>query len=167
MEMPNQNLNQNLPTKPKLPPKPKRAGMKSPIIAGLVAGVVIASIVWWVVLRKQSDSEVKSQQIETQEEQTTEDENVTDQEIEEETEGEDYVVQSGDTLSSIAAEFDIDDWRDIAKANDLEEPYDLYVGQELTIPTGKTKGENTEGYSENDYDYDDDYDYDEYEGEIP
>ncbi len=44
-----------------------------------------------------------------------------------------YIVEPGDTLSSIGAKFNID-WQDIAKANGLEEPYELQVGQELIIP---------------------------------
>lgn len=135
--------------KPKLPPRPRKSGMKGSIIAGLIVGVVIASVFWWVVLRRQTNSEVKSQQTETQEQQTNK-EDITGQDSEEKATGETYVVQSGDTLSSIAVKFDIADWRDIAKTNNLEEPYSLTVGQKLIIPTGKTKGESTGGYSEYD-----------------
>ncbi len=136
-------------TKPKLPPKPRKSGMKGPIIAGLVVGVVIASIFWWVVLRKQTSSEVKSQQTETQE-QETEYKDTTDQDTSGEVTGETYIVKSGDTLSSIAVKFDIEDWRDLARANNLEEPYSLKVGDELIIPTGETKGESTGEYKEYD-----------------
>lgn len=47
-----------------------------------------------------------------------------------------YVVQSGDSLAAIAQEVYGDPtlWRDIARANDLEEPYNLTVGDTLDIP---------------------------------
>jgi len=46
-----------------------------------------------------------------------------------------YNVKSGDNLYSIGIKFGVN-WKDIAKANNLEEPYNLTVGQELTIPKG-------------------------------
>jgi hypothetical protein len=50
--------------------------------------------------------------------------------------GETYVVQSGDTLASIAADFygnaSLDDF--LAEANGITDPESLAVGQELTIP---------------------------------
>lgn len=50
--------------------------------------------------------------------------------------GETYVVQSGDTLASIAAEFygnaSLDDF--LAEANGITDPESLAVGQELIIP---------------------------------
>lgn len=47
-----------------------------------------------------------------------------------------YVVQSGDSLASIAQEVygDPTRWREIARANDLNEPYALTVGESLRIP---------------------------------
>ena len=50
--------------------------------------------------------------------------------------GQRYVIQSGDSLASIAQEVygDPTRWRDIARANDLDEPYALTVGQPLRIP---------------------------------
>jgi nucleoid-associated protein YgaU len=50
--------------------------------------------------------------------------------------GSQYVVQSGDSLAAIAQEVYGDPtlWRDIARANDLEEPYSLTVGDTLAIP---------------------------------
>jgi len=47
-----------------------------------------------------------------------------------------YVVQSGDSLAAIAQEVYGDPtlWREIAQANDLEEPYSLTVGDTLDIP---------------------------------
>jgi len=47
-----------------------------------------------------------------------------------------YVIQSGDSLASIAQEVygDPTRWREIARANDLDEPYALTVGESLRIP---------------------------------
>lgn len=154
MEIPNQNLNQDLSTKPKLPVRPKKSGIKGPIIAGLVVGIVVTSIFWWVILRKSEPSEIKGQQTMPQES-TSESE--TDQQTGEKIEGETYTVKYGDTLSSIAAKFDMD-WRDIAKANNLEEPYSLQVDQELIIPTSEVKGESQ---------FAPDKEYDEWGEEIP
>jgi LysM repeat protein len=50
-----------------------------------------------------------------------------------ETEGEVYVVQSGDTLSSLAERFDTT-VEAIVEANDLENPDLIIVGDELVIP---------------------------------
>ena len=40
-----------------------------------------------------------------------------------------YVVESGDTLSTIADEFPGVTWQDIASANNLQDPYALSIGQ--------------------------------------
>lgn len=50
--------------------------------------------------------------------------------------GSEYVIQSGDSLASIAQEVYGDPtlWREIAQANDLSEPYALSVGDTLDIP---------------------------------
>jgi len=50
--------------------------------------------------------------------------------------GNEYVIQSGDSLASIAQEVYGDPtlWREIAQANDLSEPYALTVGDTLDIP---------------------------------
>lgn len=50
--------------------------------------------------------------------------------------GNEYVIQSGDSLASIAQEVYGDPtlWRQIAQANDLNEPYALTVGDTLDIP---------------------------------
>src|SRR5690606_3120987 len=47
-----------------------------------------------------------------------------------------YTVQDGDTLASIAEEHlgSADQWQVIARANDISDPNQLEVGQELTIP---------------------------------
>ena len=44
-----------------------------------------------------------------------------------------YTVQTGDSLTGIAAEFEVE-WQDIAAANDIQEPYTIYRGQRLVIP---------------------------------
>jgi LysM repeat protein/uncharacterized protein YvpB len=46
-----------------------------------------------------------------------------------------YVVQSGDTLSGIAARFNLD-WTEIAALNGLSAPYTIYPGQQLLLPGG-------------------------------
>ncbi|MDZ4711746.1 MAG: LysM peptidoglycan-binding domain-containing protein [bacterium] len=50
--------------------------------------------------------------------------------------GKTYVVKSGDTLSKIAKEFygDANKYMDIAKANNIDNPDKINVGQELNIP---------------------------------
>ncbi len=50
--------------------------------------------------------------------------------------GRSYVIQSGDSLAAIAQDVygDPTKWRDIARANDLSEPYSLTVGESLRIP---------------------------------
>jgi LysM repeat protein len=56
-------------------------------------------------------------------------------------EGGEYTVQSGDTLSSIAeAELGSQDrWQEIARANDIENPDRIFEGQKLTIPAGQSE----------------------------
>ncbi len=49
--------------------------------------------------------------------------------------GEGYVVQRGDRLASLAASWGVS-VRALAKANQLEAPYLIYVGQVLRIPAG-------------------------------
>lgn len=53
-----------------------------------------------------------------------------------EAEGQTYVVQAGDTLRGIAERFYDDPTLDdlIAEANDITDPTQLRIGQELTIP---------------------------------
>jgi len=48
-----------------------------------------------------------------------------------------YVVKEGDTLGDIAEEQlgSKEDWKIIARANDIENPDMIYVGQRLTIPS--------------------------------
>ena len=61
--------------------------------------------------------------------------------------GEEYVVQEGDTLASIAKEKlgSEDKWQSIAEANGLENPDQLQVGQSLIIPSSdEMNSEETE-----------------------
>jgi LysM repeat protein len=44
-----------------------------------------------------------------------------------------YTVKSGDTLSGIAAKYDVT-WQEIAKANKIKSPYVIVRGQVLVIP---------------------------------
>lgn len=53
-----------------------------------------------------------------------------------------YTVKSGDTLAGIGDEFGVD-YKIIAEANGLEEPYSLDVGQELKIPGVKKPATET------------------------
>jgi LysM repeat protein len=53
-----------------------------------------------------------------------------------------HVVTSGETISSIAFDFDID-WQDIATANNLKDPYTIFVGQSLCIPASTTSTTTT------------------------
>ncbi len=54
-----------------------------------------------------------------------------------------HSVASGETLSSIAVKYDVD-WTVIATANNLKEPYSIFVGQSLCIP-GSTTSTSTTG----------------------
>ncbi|MGH7791852.1 MAG: LysM peptidoglycan-binding domain-containing protein [Thermodesulfobacteriota bacterium] len=54
-----------------------------------------------------------------------------------------YIVKEGDTLATIAEQHlgSQDQWSVIAKANNLEDPDRIFVGQRLTIPSGDTGSE--------------------------
>ena len=47
-----------------------------------------------------------------------------------------YEVQKGDTLSSIAKKFDVEDWKVIAQQNNIQDVTKLQIGQKLTIKGG-------------------------------
>jgi len=57
-----------------------------------------------------------------------------------------YTVQSGDSLSKISVTFDIS-IAELASANNLKEPYTLYVGQKLCIPGSTTTATGTSSTS--------------------
>lgn len=44
-----------------------------------------------------------------------------------------HTVKAGETLSSIASLYDVT-WQEIAEANNLQDPYTIFVGQVLCIP---------------------------------
>jgi len=46
-----------------------------------------------------------------------------------------HTVTAGETLSSIADEYGVT-WQELAQANNLKDPYTIYVGQVLCIPQG-------------------------------
>jgi len=54
-----------------------------------------------------------------------------------------YTVKAGDALAAIGAQFNVD-FKTIAEANDLKEPYNLEVGQQLKIPGVKKTGTTTD-----------------------
>lgn len=45
-----------------------------------------------------------------------------------------YTVKSGDSISKIAKELGLSDWKKFAEHNGLEEPYIIHPNQELKIP---------------------------------
>ena len=49
-----------------------------------------------------------------------------------------YTVKKADTIQSLAKKSKVD-WRDLAKLNDIEEPYSLEVGQKILLPTLYTR----------------------------
>ena len=55
-----------------------------------------------------------------------------------------YTVKSGDTLSSIAANNNVN-WQDIATANNLSSPYVLTIGQALCVPGAATTSTSSTG----------------------
>lgn len=55
-----------------------------------------------------------------------------------------HSVASGETLSSIAVKYNVE-WTAIATANNLKEPYAIYVGQSLCIPASATTTTSTSG----------------------
>lgn len=57
-----------------------------------------------------------------------------------------YTVQSGDTLFKIAATYQVD-FKALAEANSLKEPYLIFVGQVLCIPPGAEIPETTQAAS--------------------
>lgn len=72
-----------------------------------------------------------------QQKQDTKQEAETQKEITGTSEGEEYVVQLGDTLSGIAKEVlgSEGEWRAIAELNDIENPDRIFVGKRLHMPS--------------------------------
>jgi hypothetical protein len=46
-----------------------------------------------------------------------------------------HTVKAGETISSIAEQYGVT-WQEIAQANNLQDPYTIFVGQVLCIPEG-------------------------------
>lgn len=62
-----------------------------------------------------------------------------------------YTVKAGDTLSKIGQDLGVD-WRQIASVNGISSPYTIYVGDQLTIPTGSnTNPSESDGAVDIDY----------------
>ena len=57
-----------------------------------------------------------------------------------------YTVRSGDTLSKISVTYDVS-IAELASANNLKEPYTLYIGQQLCIPGSTTTTATTSSTS--------------------
>jgi LysM repeat protein len=53
-----------------------------------------------------------------------------------------YSVQSGETLTAIAAKFNVT-LTELANANNLKDPYVIFVGQQLCIPSSSTTSTTT------------------------
>lgn len=53
-----------------------------------------------------------------------------------------HTVVSGETISSIAFFYDVD-WQDIATANNLKDPYTIFIDQVLCIPPSSTSTTST------------------------
>ncbi len=63
-----------------------------------------------------------------------------------EIEGETYQVQKGDTLFAVAF-YSGNDYRDIAKFNNIKAPYNIFPGQTLSLISTATKNNNIENKS--------------------
>ena len=57
-----------------------------------------------------------------------------------------HVVTSGETISSIAVEYDVD-WQEIAAANNLKDPYTIFINQTLCIPASTTSSSSSSSSS--------------------
>ena len=70
-------------------------------------------------------------------------------------EGQEYTVKSGDTLASISEEFlgSSDKWEIIARANGIESPDQLEVGQTIIIPAADVKSEAGINSGEHEHSY--------------
>ncbi|MDF2609606.1 MAG: hypothetical protein K0R92_1080 [Lachnospiraceae bacterium] len=82
-----------------------------------------------------------------------------------------YVVKEGDNLYRIGRQNNVS-WQEIAKLNDIEEPYTIYVGQKLTLPLTEEEKqaeqeaaslEDSEGTEEDSVFWDEEYDGDYYD----
>lgn len=116
--------------KPKLPQDEKQKEKKKKFFLTLIIILLLGISGWffWSALKMSPEEEVKKEEVPI----------IEEEQIEKETEEYTiYKVESGDTLWSIAKKFNVT-VDDIIKANELEDPNKLQVGQELKIPKEKT-----------------------------
>ncbi|MFC1651891.1 LysM peptidoglycan-binding domain-containing protein [Patescibacteria group bacterium] len=124
---------------------------KSPLLLILLILLGIALLFFLIALIRgcggEKVKEVKTEEPAAQEEQeTTEGTEATTSGLEEgsateeaaSAEGQTYEVQSGDTLSSVGEKLNVS-WQKIAEVNNLSAPYDLTVGDKLTIPAASSE----------------------------
>jgi cytoskeletal protein RodZ len=102
-----------------------------------LVALVILILVWRQVspgkkARVEGNQSTQETQVSTPEEQVEESTQPSSS-SETQTVGETYTVEPGDTLFNIGKKFKIN-WKEIAQANNLEEPYSLRPGQKLVIP---------------------------------
>jgi len=114
---------------------------------GLIALIIIVVIgavigIWYLKghFRQAKETETKSQTTESEKQQPEilgeqqEAELIPEEQFEAGIlEGETYTVEPGDTLYTIGIKLKVD-WEDIAKANNLEKPYNLHPEEKLKIP---------------------------------
>jgi LysM repeat protein len=126
------------PIKPSLPKEEFHSNNKRKIffISISVILIVISIILLYFAFRPvktTTQSTEKAANVQDQSKSNQESESSTAENNQQTSANKTYKVESGDTLFTIGQKFDID-WHKIATANDLKEPYDLKVGQELVIP---------------------------------
>jgi LysM repeat protein len=128
------------PIKPSLPKDEFRTYNKRKIFFVVISAIlIIGSIV--LLYKAFRPNKATNTEIQTEQKPTTtvpaETKTETQKETTTTTSGQTYKVESGDTLYTIGQKLNID-WHEIAKANNLKEPYSLKVGQELVIPASST-----------------------------
>lgn len=137
------------PIKPSLPKDEFRNYNKRKIFfVGISAILIIGSIILLYMAFRSSSSATTEQSSQTEQKKetttsTTETKNETQNKTTNKSSGQTYKVESGDTLFAIGQKFDVD-WHEIAKVNNLAEPYNLKVGQELVIPASSTTSSSSE-----------------------
>ncbi len=131
------------PIKPSLPKDEFRTYNKRKIFfVGISAILIIGSIVLLYMAFRPSSSATTEQSSQTEQKKetttpATQTKTETQKETTNKTSGQTYKVESGDTLFSVGQKLNVD-WHEIAKANNLQAPYSLKVGQELVIPASST-----------------------------
>jgi len=137
------------PIKPSLPKDEFRTYNKRKIFFVVISAILIIGsvVLLYKAFRPSSSATTKqSSQTEQKKETTTpatETKTGTQKETTTTTSGQTYKVESGDTLYTIGQKLNVD-WHEIAKANNLKEPYSLKVGQELVIPASSTTSSSSQ-----------------------